>query len=30
MHVTLTAKGQLTLPSAIRTQLGLEPAINSA
>lgn len=24
MHTTLTSKGQMTLPSAIRTQLGLE------
>lgn len=24
MHTTLTSKGQMTLPSAVRTQLGLE------
>lgn len=24
MHTTLTSRGQMTLPSAIRTQLGLE------
>ena len=24
MHTTLTSKGQMTLPSVIRTQLGLE------
>jgi antitoxin PrlF len=25
MHTTLTSKGQMTLPSAVRSQLGLEP-----
>ena len=25
MHTTLTSKGQMTLPGAVRSQLGLEP-----